>query len=51
MLIAPQKAFARKFDTVILNPPFGTKHNKGIDMLFLQQATSVGGWRACVCFS
>lgn len=27
-----------KFDTVIMNPPFGTKHNKGLDMLFLQKA-------------
>ena len=28
-----------RFDTVILNPPFGTKPgNKGIDMKFLQQA-------------
>ncbi|XP_012939488.1 rRNA N6-adenosine-methyltransferase METTL5 isoform X2 [Aplysia californica] len=25
-----------KFDTVIMNPPFGTKHNQGIDMVFLQ---------------
>jgi len=24
------------FDTVIMNPPFGTKHNKGLDLLFLQ---------------
>ena len=27
-----------KFDTVIMNPPFGTKHNKGLDMVFLQRA-------------
>ena len=27
----------KKFDTVIMNPPFGTKHNKGIDMLFVKQ--------------
>ncbi|OQV23189.1 Methyltransferase-like protein 5 [Hypsibius exemplaris] len=26
------------FDTVILNPPFGTKGNKGIDVQFLQAA-------------
>ena len=25
-----------KFDTVIMNPPFGTKHNKGLDIKFLQ---------------
>lgn len=27
-----------KFDTVIMNPPFGTKNNPGIDMLFLKRA-------------
>jgi putative methylase len=25
-------------DTVVMNPPFGTKNNEGIDVLFLQQA-------------
>lgn len=25
-----------KFDTVVMNPPFGTKHNKGLDSLFLE---------------
>jgi len=25
------------FDVVIMNPPFGTKHNKGLDMLFLEK--------------
>jgi len=28
-------------DTVIMNPPFGTKKNKGMDIKFLQQAISV----------
>nr|XP_020645070.1 methyltransferase-like protein 5 [Pogona vitticeps] len=28
----------QKFDTVIMNPPFGTKHNKGTDMTFLKTA-------------
>uniref|UniRef100_A0A8C4QJ12 Methyltransferase-like protein 5 n=1 Tax=Eptatretus burgeri TaxID=7764 RepID=A0A8C4QJ12_EPTBU len=28
----------KTFDTVIMNPPFGTKHNKGMDMLFLKTA-------------
>lgn len=28
----------RKFDTVLLNPPFGTKQNPGIDMKFLKRA-------------
>ena len=31
----------RKFDTVIMNPPFGTKSNKGIDMLFLKTGIEV----------
>jgi len=26
------------FDTVIMNPPFGTKHNKGLDCLFVEIA-------------
>jgi len=25
------------FDTVFMNPPFGTKHNKGIDMVFVRK--------------
>lgn len=29
------------FDIVLMNPPFGTKHNEGIDMQFLQQAIKV----------
>ena len=29
---------AKSFDTVIMNPPFGTKHNKGIDIKFVQSA-------------
>ncbi|GFS89063.1 rRNA N6-adenosine-methyltransferase METTL5 [Nephila pilipes] len=31
----------KAFDTVILNPPFGTKGNKGIDLEFLQTACSL----------
>ncbi|XP_053483240.1 rRNA N6-adenosine-methyltransferase METTL5 [Ictalurus furcatus] len=30
--------YTKKFDTVIMNPPFGTKHNQGIDMQFLKTA-------------
>ena len=26
------------FDTVVMNPPFGTKHNQGIDMILLKAA-------------
>eukprot|EP00055_Hartaetosiga_balthica_P016545 m.105331 g.105331 ORF g.105331 m.105331 type:complete len:214 (-) comp9129_c0_seq1:2374-3015(-) len=29
------------FDTIIMNPPFGTKNNSGIDMKFLEQAAHV----------
>ena len=41
-------------DTVIMNPPFGTKHNAGIDMNFLEQASKVRvcvsvGESECVC--
>ncbi|KAL6484535.1 hypothetical protein MHYP_G00065800 [Metynnis hypsauchen] len=34
-------SYAKKFDTVIMNPPFGTKHNQGIDMQFLKTALSM----------
>lgn len=30
------------FDTVIMNPPFGTKHNAGMDMKFLMTAFNLG---------
>lgn len=30
-------SFSKMFDTVIMNPPFGTKHNKGMDLLFLKK--------------
>ncbi|KAK0179048.1 hypothetical protein PV327_007874 [Microctonus hyperodae] len=33
--------FDKTFDTVIMNPPFGTKHNAGIDMKFLEIATKL----------
>lgn len=33
--------FSSKFDTVIMNPPFGTKHNQGIDMKFLKAALTL----------
>ncbi|NXL29183.1 METL5 protein, partial [Glaucidium brasilianum] len=31
-------SMSETFDTVIMNPPFGTKHNKGMDMVFLKTA-------------
>lgn len=30
-----------KVDTVVMNPPFGTKHNQGIDMAFLKTALGI----------
>lgn len=29
------------FDTVIMNPPFGTKHNSGMDIKFLETALNL----------
>lgn len=31
----------RSADVVVMNPPFGTKKNKGIDVIFLQQALRI----------
>lgn len=31
----------KAFDTVIMNPPFGTKHNSGTDMKFLAAAINL----------
>lgn len=35
------KSFGGRFDTVIMNPPFGTKQNPGLDMIFLERATEL----------
>ncbi|PWA31447.1 hypothetical protein CCH79_00002751 [Gambusia affinis] len=35
------EAYGQKFDTVIMNPPFGTKHNQGMDMKFLRAALTM----------
>ncbi|KAF6030362.1 METTL5 [Bugula neritina] len=34
--LALPPSLCKCFDTVVMNPPFGTKHNKGIDMKFLR---------------
>ncbi|XP_075036784.1 rRNA N(6)-adenosine-methyltransferase METTL5 [Mixophyes fleayi] len=34
----PRNSLEKSVDTVIMNPPFGTKHNKGMDMTFLKTA-------------
>lgn len=31
----------QKFEVVVMNPPFGTKHNKGLDMVFLEKGISM----------
>lgn len=33
--------FEKQFDTVIMNPPFGTKRNAGMDVQFLEMATKL----------
>ncbi|XP_076645196.1 rRNA N(6)-adenosine-methyltransferase Mettl5-like [Halictus rubicundus] len=33
--------FEKYFDTVVMNPPFGTKRNAGMDMKFLEVATKL----------
>lgn len=33
--------FYKTFDTVIMNPPFGTKNNAGTDLAFLKQASKL----------
>lgn len=33
--------FHKSFDTVITNPPFGTKNNKGMDVAFLRTALDI----------
>jgi len=35
-VVALEDRFIGKYDTVIMNPPFGTKHNKGLDIKFLE---------------
>ncbi|KAG9477299.1 hypothetical protein GDO78_002606 [Eleutherodactylus coqui] len=34
----PSTILEKSVDTIIMNPPFGTKHNKGMDMTFLKSA-------------
>lgn len=38
---ATDHSYAKAFDTVIMNPPFGTKHNKGIDLVFVQKGLAM----------
>lgn len=34
-------SFRNYFDTVIMNPPFGTKHNQGLDIVFLKRGIDI----------
>ncbi len=40
-VIALDRITRERFDTVVLNPPFGTKSNAGIDVAFLRQALAM----------
>lgn len=35
------ESMAKKFDTVIMNPPFGTKQKKGLDVSFLKRGINL----------
>ncbi|KAM8708166.1 hypothetical protein ACLKA7_015178 [Drosophila subpalustris] len=39
VLQLPGSKWNNAFDTVVMNPPFGTKHNAGMDMRFLEVGT------------
>lgn len=41
LLSDEENRWYKAFDTVILNPPFGTKNNSGIDMEFLKIASKI----------
>jgi predicted RNA methylase len=41
-LHTPVSSSQMPFDTVIMNPPFGTKTTQGVDMVFVQKALTVG---------
>ncbi|RIA86190.1 methyltransferase like 5 [Glomus cerebriforme] len=38
LISIPMDHLRNKVDTIVMNPPFGTKNNKGIDMIFLKKA-------------
>lgn len=39
------RPWSKRFDTVIMNPPFGTKNNQGLDMKFLDRAIDLSNRR------
>lgn len=36
-----ENSFSKKFDTVLMNPPFGTKKNAGLDAKFLARGVQL----------
>lgn len=38
---APWESMSKKFDTIIMNPPFGTKQKQGLDISFLKRAINL----------
>lgn len=38
---APWESMNKKFDTIIMNPPFGTKQKQGLDISFLKRAINL----------
>jgi rRNA N6-adenosine-methyltransferase METTL5 len=43
----PLLGFRESVDTIVMNPPFGTKNNKGIDISFLKKAVEVNDEEVC----
>lgn len=39
--LSEESRLHKKFDTVVMNPPFGTKRNWGLDMLFLKSGLAL----------
>lgn len=40
-LSSESSKWRKKFDTILMNPPFGTKHNAGMDIKFLLSAINL----------
>ncbi|CAG8489929.1 21165_t:CDS:2 [Gigaspora rosea] len=41
LTLDPLRRWTDNVDTIVMNPPFGTKNNKGIDMIFLKKALEI----------
>lgn len=40
-LFSESSKWRKRFDTILMNPPFGTKHNAGMDIKFLLSAINL----------